>query len=46
MTEEMICAYCGKEIEIFEKYFKHDKTGIIVHKKCFKKFLKRENKNA
>jgi len=31
----MLCSECNKEIKLFDKYAKHDKTGKILCKECF-----------
>jgi len=40
MTDNWKCVECGKEIQPFEKYYKHNRTGEILHKKCYEKLIK------
>jgi len=40
MTEELKCVECGKEIELFEKYYKNDKDGTVLCVSCFEKLMK------
>jgi recombinational DNA repair protein (RecF pathway) len=36
----MRCGECGKEIQYFSTYYKHE-TGAILCKKCFEKLVKK-----
>jgi len=38
MTEELRCKECGKEIEMFQRYAKHE-NGTILCKACFDKLV-------
>lgn len=40
-SKELICAECGKRINIFEKYVKNDTDGTVLCKPCYDELVEK-----